>query len=1314
VEAAVARARASGRRVRVDADTTPTRQSWANPDGSFTAELTPVPVRALVNGAWAPLDTTLHTAGGVVAPRSAADRLAFSAGGTGFLARLGAPGRAVELRWLTALPAPVVRRDTATYPEVFPGVDLVLRATRQGYAETVVVKTREAGTNPAVRAMRFGLAGDGLTARLNKDGTLDAVDRSGAVVWASPAPSVWDRSGPVRAPQSRTAQGRFAMDGGVLTVVAPTAFLDDPAAVYPVAIDPDWGAPMQGWAEVYLEHPDDHYWGGDGDNVAKVGFTDWPGSPIVTVRSYYQFDLSFLFGRQIIGAEFNDRENWSPSCDPRPVELHETGQISPGTSWHNQPWIGQMLDNPNVAHGHDANCPPEPVGFDAKGAVVNAVNAHFPTTTLMLKAINESDDFAWKKFDSNPSLVVTYNSFPDIPKSPVADVPLNPNLPCSQTVDAVKTNATTGLRAHVTVTDPDGGSVNALFRWYNWDTGADLGYSGWVPAQQSGSVFTATVPDKLLTDGAHLGWRVLAGDGMAASKDWSTPCEITIDRVKPSPASISSDIYLNFDPATQDGVVSGGIGKTGLFTFRPGADPDVSAFAYTTTDHPAPVTVPMDTASRTAVVGISPARQGPMDVTVRAVDRAGNQSATAAKFHAFVGPGTAPVAYWRLDGTGSESAAPELTGRHNATLQGTSGWTTGRVGDALFLNGSTGWLTTDGGQAVRTDTSFTVSAWVKLAALGTTNQTAVSQDGTGTLSAFQLGYRGDVGRWGFVVPSTSTSITGSDVVTGGTPVVGEWTHLVGEFDSGAKEIRLYVNGTLAGRLAHTATWDGPGPVEIGRSVNTGAPTIWNGAVDEVKIYDRLLSTADNDDRGRAVLSEVHSLAVAPVAEDGFWPLDDGTGTVAADISGNYRAGTLGSGVSWGPGTVGTGAAVFTGAPTGIDIGGPVLNGNQSFSVSARVSASSTSGTGNRFVVSQDGTALTSSDFALYYQGGAKAWTFAVRGAGSVTAVVELPVNTWTAVTGVYDAPAQQLRLYLNGQVQAKVNVTAAASMAGTGTFVIGRGRVGTTAAGGWLGAIDDVHVFRGVLSDGSVQSDASLWPGDTFPTNRILTDYLQPRTGPDTPYAGQFSLHIGQAGQRIVTTGAPPPGYHFQQALGLAVAPGTPGTHLLYSCLNPTADWLLSLRADCEGLRVLGVAGAVYDAAPAGIPSRPLYRCHSTTAHTVSNTDGCGGAPWVGEGLLGYAVDRATLVRSRTPSDSAADTAAVPGMYRTDAALGLLGGGRRDRHGTADVLPAWHRPVPVPRRRLRRRHGPRNGRSHLDRRPGLRRRPVPLPGHEHR
>ncbi len=75
-----------------------------------------------------------------------------------------------------------------------------------------------------------------------------------------------------------------------------------------------------------------------------------------------------------------------------------------------------------------------------------------------------------------------------------------------------------------------------------------------------------------------------------------------------------------------------------------------------------------------------------------------------------------------------------------------------------------------------------------------------------------------------------------------------------------------------------------------------------------------------------------------------WTFDDGSGTIAADSSGNGHNGTLGAGVSWVAGNVGSGAISLAGTSTGVvTVTGPVVNTAGSFTVSAWVDLASISG-----------------------------------------------------------------------------------------------------------------------------------------------------------------------------------------------------------------------------------------------------------------------------------------------------------------------------------------------------------------------------------
>jgi hypothetical protein len=151
-ESALALARRTKQPVEVTALRSETRQVFAEPDGTLVLEQHPRPVRVRKQGRWQDVDTTLTTRpDGSVAPVATAVDLSFSGGGTSPLARMARGAKALELGWQGALPTPVLDGDTATYPEVLPGVDLSVRADVDGFSHLLVVKTPEAARNPGGR-----------------------------------------------------------------------------------------------------------------------------------------------------------------------------------------------------------------------------------------------------------------------------------------------------------------------------------------------------------------------------------------------------------------------------------------------------------------------------------------------------------------------------------------------------------------------------------------------------------------------------------------------------------------------------------------------------------------------------------------------------------------------------------------------------------------------------------------------------------------------------------------------------------------------------------------------------------------------------------------------------------------------------------------------------------------------------------------------------------------------------------------------------------------------------------------------------------
>jgi len=203
----------------------------------------------------------------------------------------------------------------------------------------------------------------------------------------------------------------------------------------------------------------------------------------------------------------------------------------------------------------------------------------------------------------------------------------------------------------------------------------------------------------------------------------------------------------------------------------------------------------------------------------------------------------APGNHWPLDETGGDGAADVVAGR-TAVLHDGVAFVPGRAGNALHFDG--GYALTDAVD-VRTDQSFTVTAWVNLAAKDFGLVTAVSVDGDRT-SKFQLGHIVDddnsqFGAWTFQGPESDsdTPLVTKIAVSALPSDTDTWTHLVGVYDADAKRVWLYVNGSRVGVGTLNTPWQASGGLRIGGGKAAGeAARAWPGSVDDVRLYQGML------------------------------------------------------------------------------------------------------------------------------------------------------------------------------------------------------------------------------------------------------------------------------------------------------------------------------------------------------------------------------------------------------------------------------------------------------------------------------------------
>ena len=149
---------------------------------------------------------------------------------------------------------------------------------------------------------------------------------------------------------------------------------------------------------------------------------------------------------------------------------------------------------------------------------------------------------------------------------------------------------------------------------------------------------------------------------------------------------------------------------------------------------------------------------------------------------------------------------------------------------------------------LRSDRSYTVSAWARLDSTEYGSGAPVSLGDTG-YTPFQLQYRSESKQWGFLVNRSATQSSAQIALSDQPAQAGQWVHLVGTFDYASGRMALYVNGqkqavNFLGTTGGTgvSSWNGGGPLWLGRTVWAGSPSNpWRGDVDDARVYSGVLT-----------------------------------------------------------------------------------------------------------------------------------------------------------------------------------------------------------------------------------------------------------------------------------------------------------------------------------------------------------------------------------------------------------------------------------------------------------------------------------------
>ncbi len=444
------------------------------------------------------------------------------------------------------------------------------------------------------------------------------------------------------------------------------------------------------------------------------------------------------------------------------------------------------------------------------------------------------------------------------------------------------------------------------------------------------------------------------------------------------------------------------------------------------------------------------------------------------------GFGSGPTGWFRFDeNTGTSTTYDVSTRANNGTLNSTA-WVPGVFGSALDFDGSSSNVNIGNlsDYTIADTDDFSFSFWVNRDTFTTDDTIFSKRAGT---SATQGGYGIGLTASTDVVYVEVSDGTDEFSFTGTTAITSTgWNHIVVVFDQdSATNSQIYVNG-LEDKAGTTGTIANVGDLTTSQSARIGllgvASAPFDGKIDEVKFFRYALTrdqVAYEYNRGQG---------------EGWWRLDEGTGTTIYDASAKGLNGTLTIGAS---GSNTTTATAWSNGASGkingsIDLDGTddyfqVADSNPNdlydqydFSVSMWINRQSSTTT-DVLISKRNNLSASSNGYAVVLDATTDT-LFAEIADGtdefSVTGTTAITSSGWQHVVFVFDQDNDtNSTIYLNG-VPDKASTSGTIANIGDSVNVLPMrigAHAGSTPADYFDGMIDDVRIFRYPLTEDQVR-----------------------------------------------------------------------------------------------------------------------------------------------------------------------------------------------------------------------------------------------------
>ncbi|MDH3629517.1 MAG: DNRLRE domain-containing protein [Gammaproteobacteria bacterium] len=199
-----------------------------------------------------------------------------------------------------------------------------------------------------------------------------------------------------------------------------------------------------------------------------------------------------------------------------------------------------------------------------------------------------------------------------------------------------------------------------------------------------------------------------------------------------------------------------------------------------------------------------------------------------------------PIAHWKLDDAVGMTAIDSVGG-NDATLNGNPAWTTGVADGALEFDGSGDYATTD--NPFTPPPVGTVSFWMKVPGSPASHGRILGLDDTWEIRHVTTGTPDGI-AYGLVFDLGVTGVNTEFVTTVTVDTPDQWYFVAATYDTNTDAYQVYLDGVLHKSGTYPSALAVPAANPLSLGTRTGSSNYFTGTLDDVQIYDRILSAGE--------------------------------------------------------------------------------------------------------------------------------------------------------------------------------------------------------------------------------------------------------------------------------------------------------------------------------------------------------------------------------------------------------------------------------------------------------------------------------------